>query len=551
MNFLHAIMYSHVNILLLIGLALFGGTFGGRIFQKLRIPQVVGYIVIGIVLGESCFNIIDAKTLATLSPINSFALGLIGFTMGNELRFDVFKKYGKQFMNILFYEAMGAFVCVFVLVFIGASFMFSLKMALIFALLFGPISSATAAAGTTDVLNEYKTKGLLTTTLLGIVALDDVFALFLYAITSSIAGNLIGHGNVSLAENILQPLYEIGGSIAVGIVSGFLLSKLLQRYTEEDRILDFTLGAVLFILGLAVVLKIDMIMTSMIMGTIFANKVPKKSRLVFGAVESFAPPIYILFFVFVGAKFNISQMSLPIAVFVVIFLIGRTAGKMLGANFGARISKAPLKVQKYLPMCLFSQSGVAIGLSIISSQRFPGVIGNTILIVVTTTTFIVQVIGPPFIRSAVKKADEVNKNITEQDVIKSLTAKDVMRSHPAIQENQTVENIVHIFSENDGLDFAVVDPDNRPIGCITVDSIKDALATENLLSLLVAADIMEPITYTVTPDMPVDSIYHELSSKSTNYVPVVDSQKKYIGFIETRFIDQLVSKKMLEVSMAI
>lgn len=294
MNFLHAIMYSHVNILLLIGLALFGGTFGGRIFQKLRIPQVVGYIVIGIVLGESCFNIIDAKTLATLSPINSFALGLIGFTMGNELRFDVFKKYGKQFMNILFYEAMGAFVCVFVLVFIGASFMFSLKMALIFALLFGPISSATAAAGTTDVLNEYKTKGLLTTTLLGIVALDDVFALFLYAITSSIAGNLIGHGNVSLAENILQPLYEIGGSIAVGIVSGFLLSKLLQRYTEEDRILDFTLGAVLFILGLAVVLKIDMIMTSMIMGTIFANKVPKKSRLVFGAVESFAPPIYIL-----------------------------------------------------------------------------------------------------------------------------------------------------------------------------------------------------------------------------------------------------------------
>jgi Kef-type K+ transport system membrane component KefB len=544
-------MYSHVNILLLIGLALFGGTFGGRIFQKLRIPQVVGYIVIGIVLGESCFNIIDAKTLATLSPINSFALGLIGFTMGNELRFDVFKKYGKQFMNILFYEAMGAFVCVFVLVFIGASFMFSLKMALIFALLFGPISSATAAAGTTDVLNEYKTKGLLTTTLLGIVALDDVFALFLYAITSSIAGNLIGHGNVSLAENILQPLYEIGGSIAVGIVSGFLLSKLLQRYTEEDRILDFTLGAVLFILGLAVVLKIDMIMTSMIMGTIFANKVPKKSRLVFGAVESFAPPIYILFFVFVGAKFNISQMSLPIAVFVVIFLIGRTAGKMLGANFGARISKAPLKVQKYLPMCLFSQSGVAIGLSIISSQRFPGVIGNTILIVVTTTTFIVQVIGPPFIRSAVKKADEVNKNITEQDVIKSLTAKDVMRSHPAIQENQTVENIVHIFSENDGLDFAVVDPDNRPIGCITVDSIKDALATENLLSLLVAADIMEPVTYTVTPDMPVDSIYHELSSKSTNYVPVVDSQKKYIGFIETRFIDQLVSKKMLEVSMAI
>ena len=551
MAFLQNIIFSNVNILLLIGLAIFGGTFGGRLFQKLRVPQVVGYIVIGIILGESFLKIINAKMLAELDPINSFALGLIGFTMGNELRLNVFKKYGKQFMSILFYEAMGAFVCVFVLIFIGASFMFSLKMAFVFALLFGPISSATAAAGTTDVLNEYKTKGILTTTLLGIVALDDVFALFLYAITSSIAGNFLGHGNVSLAENILEPLYEIGGSVVVGVISGLLLSRLLNRYTDKDRILDFTLGAVLFILGLAAVLKIDMIMTSMIMGTIFANKVPKKSSQVFGAVESFAPPIYILFFVFVGAKFNISQMSIPIAVFIVIFLIARTAGKMLGANLGARLSKAPLNVQKYLPMCLFSQSGVAIALSIISSQRFPGVIGNTILIVVTTTTFVVQLIGPPFIRYAVKKADEVNKDITESDIIKSMKAKDIMKSLPAIKEDQTVQNIVHTFSENDSFDYAVVDSDNKPIGCITVDSIKDALSTENLLSLLVAADIMEPVGCSVTPDTPVEVIQHEMSVRAIDYALVVDAQKKYIGFIENRFIDQFISKKMLEVSVAV
>jgi len=549
--FLQHITFAHVNVLLLIGLALFGGTFGGRIFQKLRIPQVVGYIVIGIILGESGLNLIDAATLAKLDPINSFALGLIGFTMGNELRFDVFKKYGKQFMYILFFEAMGAFVCVFILVFAGASLLFPLKTALVLALLLAPISSATAAAGTTDVLNEYKTKGLLTTTLLGIVALDDVFALLLYAITSSIAGNLMGHGNVSLAENILQPVYETGGSIVIGIISGLLLSKLLIRYTEEDRILDFTLGAVLFILGLAVVLKVDMIMASMIMGTIFANKVPQKSRLVFSTVEAFAPPIYILFFAFVGAKFNIAQMSMPIAIFIVIFLVGRTTGKMLGANFGARISGAPEKVQKYLPLCLFSQSGVAIGLSIISSQKFSGEIGTTILIVVTTTTFIVQLIGPPFIRTAVKKAGEVNKNITETDVIKSMTAKDVMRQIPAIRDNQTVETIMRTFSENVWLDYAVVDSDKKVTGCITVTSIKNALATENLSELFVAMDIMEPVTYTVTPDTPVGNIRYELSAKAMNYVPVVDSGNRYTGFIETSFIDQFISKKMLEAGTAV
>ena len=550
MEFLHNIMVSHINVLLLIGLALFGGTFGGRLFQKLRIPQVVGYIVIGIILGESGFNLIDAKTLANLDPINSFALGLIGFTMGNELRLDVFKKFGKQFMYILFYEALGAFVIVLILSFVGGMALFPLKTALVFALLFAPISAATAAAGTTDVLNEYKTKGILTTTLLGIVALDDVLALFLYAITSSIAGNLLGHGDVNLAANILQPVYEIGGSVIVGILSGLLLSKILIRYTEEERILDFTLGAVLFILGLAVVLKVDMIMSSMIMGTIFANKVQKKSRLVFKQIETFAPPIYVLFFVFVGAKFNISQMSIPIAVFIIVFLIGRTAGKMLGANLGARISKAPLKVQKYLPMCLFSQSGVAIGLSIVSSQKFPGEVGNTILIVVTTTTFIVQLIGPPFIRQAVKKADEVNKNITEADVIRTIAAKDVMRPQPVIHENQTVEQIMQIFSENDGVNYAVVDGTNKPIGCITVDSIKDAMGTESLSSLLLAADIMEPVKYTVKPDTPIETIRHELSAKATEYVPVIDEKSSYAGLIENRFIDQYVSRKMLEAGLS-
>ncbi len=559
MAFLHSIMVTHINVLLLIGLAIFGGAFGGRLFQKIRIPQVVGYIVIGIILGESALNLIDAKTLTTLNPINNFALGLIGFTMGNELRFDVFKKYGKQFMSILFYEAMGAFLCVFILVFAVSAFMFSVhvaliksfKDALIFALLFAPISSATAAAGTTDVLNEYKTKGILTTTLLGIVALDDVFALFLFAITSSIAGNFMGNANVSLAENILQPLYQIGGSIVVGCISGFILSKLLIRYTDKERILDYTLGAVLFILGLATVLQVDMIMTSMIMGTIFANKVPKKSKQVFQMIESFAPPIYIIFFVFVGAKFNISQMSIPIAIFIVVFLIGRTAGKMIGSNFGARISKAPVKVQKYLPMCLFSQSGVAIGLSIIASQRFEGPIGNTILIVVTTTTFIVQLIGPPFIRSAVKKADEVNKNITEEDIEKNMKALDVMRPQPVIHEDQTVADIMNIFSENDGLDYAVVNGDNVPIGCVTIDSIKDALSTQGLLSILVAADIMEPIPFSVVSETPIENVRHELSDKSVDYALVTDDSKKYIGFIEKRYIDQYISKKLLEVEMAI
>ena len=46
-----------MNILLSLGITLFLGTFGGKMFQRLKIPQVVGYIVIGLILGKSFLGV--------------------------------------------------------------------------------------------------------------------------------------------------------------------------------------------------------------------------------------------------------------------------------------------------------------------------------------------------------------------------------------------------------------------------------------------------------------------------------------------------------------
>ena len=92
------------------------GSFGGRLFQKLKIPQVVGYIVIGIIIGSSGFKILGDKLINSLDPINTIALSLIGFLVGAELKVDVIKKYGKQFVGILLGETTVPFFVVAVLV---------------------------------------------------------------------------------------------------------------------------------------------------------------------------------------------------------------------------------------------------------------------------------------------------------------------------------------------------------------------------------------------------------------------------------------------------
>ena len=203
------------NILCLIGFALFFGTIGGRLFQKLRIPQVVGYIIIGIIIGESGLKFISQETVSNMDPFNFFALGLIGFSIGGELKASILKKYGKQFTWILFLEALIAFFVVGVIMFCTVFLLTKNTFyATALALLFGSISSATAAAGTTDVLWEYKAKGPMTSILLGIVALDDVVALFLFAISASIISSIQGGGDgnaTSLLMNIVTPIIEIGG----------------------------------------------------------------------------------------------------------------------------------------------------------------------------------------------------------------------------------------------------------------------------------------------------------------------------------------------------
>lgn len=85
-HILSKISIPHLNILFLLGLALFGGALGGRLFQKLRIPQVVGYISIGIIIGESGLKIVGHDTIMTLQPFSYFALGLIGFMIGGRIK---------------------------------------------------------------------------------------------------------------------------------------------------------------------------------------------------------------------------------------------------------------------------------------------------------------------------------------------------------------------------------------------------------------------------------------------------------------------------------
>ena len=164
----------HIGILVLLGVGVLGGALGAWFFQRIHVPQVVGYIAFGILVGKSGLKLLDGGDIENLRSFTWFALGIIGFLVGGELQFETFKKYGKQFAQILLWEGLAAFILVGSGTF-GVIYWVTgnLHASLAAGIIFGAIASATDPASTVEVLWEYRAKGVLTTTIIAIVALDD------------------------------------------------------------------------------------------------------------------------------------------------------------------------------------------------------------------------------------------------------------------------------------------------------------------------------------------------------------------------------------------
>ena len=96
-------------------------------------------------------------------------------------------------------------------------------------------------------------------------------------------------------------------------------------------------------------------------------------------MRKFSPPVYVLFFVIIGAGLSVSSLSLQIWLLAAVYIIGSIIGKTTGTFCGAVYSKAVPAVRKYLGFCLCQQGTVAVALLVMASSRFEGQVRDTML----------------------------------------------------------------------------------------------------------------------------------------------------------------------------
>lgn len=399
------------DTLFILGISLVLAYFGAEIMQKIGIPRILGFMIAG--LGLGMIGVVDETVRATLFPLVDLALGLIGYNIGLEIRKEVFSGQARRLSVILVAESILTFVVVTFLAWM-------LLGAWHIAIVFGALASATDPASTVMVIWERKTKGNLTDSLMFILALDDVIAIILANAAISLAVlYYAAPGTITILAVVLTLAFDLVASSAAGAILGFVMVYFVNREDSRKQILEFEFGMIILLVGLMSWLNLSTILSCMVFGFIVGNWVSPDKDPVSHTLKILMSPIVMIFFVIVGASINLSFIAeLSIILLAGVYIIGRTFSKYFGARVGATLTNTPSLTSKYLGLCLMSQAGVAVGLSLVVEKSFLTIgaaeaisYGVLILNVIALTTMVLQVFGPIAASEGLKRAGEYPTDI--------------------------------------------------------------------------------------------------------------------------------------------
>ncbi|MGB9693644.1 MAG: cation:proton antiporter [Fervidobacterium sp.] len=387
------------------GLIILIGLLAAFLLRKLRVPDVLSYILVGAVLGKSLFSFISPQILQFQDAITNLTLGFIAFIIGESFRWKELKEIGTPGIIVTTVQAVVTTLVVFLGFYILTLFnLIKTPSPTAVSIILAVTATATAPAATFMVLRQYKAKGPLTNYILLAVTLDDAIGIVFFDIALVIVKSILNGSKASISEAFLVSSKEIFISLILGALIGIILSIILRFLKHKDETLITPIAAVLIALGFAKQFNLSPLLINMVVGATLAN-VSKRESQIFPAVENWLPPLFLIFFILSGSTLDFRLITKG-GIVILAYVILRFIGKIYGCEIGARVTKAPINVQKYLGFAMLSQAGVAIGFSVLTKNTFPSL--SFINTFVLSAVAIFEILGPFGTRFAITRANEAS-----------------------------------------------------------------------------------------------------------------------------------------------
>ncbi|MDI9243716.1 cation:proton antiporter [Marinobacter sp. CHS3-4] len=387
---------NHAPDLLLIGCTLLLALGAHALGRKIHIPRVTLLLFLGALAGPQLLDLLPASADQSFSFITQLTLAMVGFLLGERMAVrDLGQGREALILSLIVTVVTAAMVTAAVWAVTGQPAA---------SMLLGAIATATAPAATLDVLKEAGAKGPLTKLVYQVVAIDDVWGTVLFSLCVVIAELSINGAGTGMS-GALHGLYEVGGSIALGVCLGLPMSWLTGRLKPGEPMILESAGFVFVAAGLAGVFGLSYLLTCMTLGVVVANRAKHHIR-PFRSIEGISEPFLALFFFMAGYKLEWEALPALGAVGLA-FVAARVAGRMVGGHLGGRLAGSTPEVQHRIGLCLMPQAGIALGLALVASERLPEV--SFLLPLVIAATVIFEFIGPPLTLIQLRKAGETGQ----------------------------------------------------------------------------------------------------------------------------------------------
>jgi Kef-type K+ transport system membrane component KefB len=407
---------GHTNIILTFGVLLIFGHIAGKIANLLKLPKITGYITAGVLMEPAYLGLLPEKLIEHSTAISNFALCIITYAIGGSLNLRRIRELGKSMLWMTLFEAEVTFLLVFAGLFIALPLLGSyagISVQPVFymplALLAAALASPTDPTATLAVRDEYKARGPVVTTMLGIGALDDALGIINFSIGMAICTAVLGGATGGALMTILKPLSDILFSILMGV--GFALFLLIAGRKVKDKgvLIVLILGSLFACYGTAQFLNLDELLCTMALGCAVVNFAKDEDKFFISIRDYLEETVFVIFFVIAGANLQLNILKSLFWV-VLIFVVLRTVGKFTGTFLGGVISKAQANVRKYTAFGLIPQGGIVVGLALVVTQDPTfSPISLPLLNLILGTTVLHEFVGPLFTEIALKKAKEVTR----------------------------------------------------------------------------------------------------------------------------------------------
>lgn len=380
-----------MNFLLVLAIILLSTKTLGLITKRFQIPQVVGALIAGLILGPAVLGIIHESEF--ISQLSKLGVILLMFGAGLETDLDELKKCGKASFIIavigVVVPLIGGFLVASFYNNSGSLFGGDLKI-ILENVFIGVILTATSVSITVETLQEMgKLKTPTGTAILGAAIIDDILGIIILTIVSSMANPSV---------NLTVVLLKIVGFFVVAMVVGFafhyFFNKLCSSIGEKRRLPIIALSFCLIMaFGAEHFFGVADITGAYIAGLVISctgacHYVTKKTEVVSYMLLS---PI---FFANIGINTTVGQMDMPMIMFTLILLVVAILTKVVGCEIGARACGYSRMESRQIGVGMISRGEVAlivanmgVSMNILSNKFFA-----PIILVVIVTTIITPVL---------------------------------------------------------------------------------------------------------------------------------------------------------------